>query len=410
MAFEPIKVLIVDDSSFLRRALERIITNDSRLVVAGMATNGQEALEKVASEEFDVVILDIEMPIMDGLTALPQIIKKDPNLKVIIASTLTERNADISLKALSLGATDYIPKPSTSTVVNNTESFQRDLLYKVKNIGRLAQASRRRSSNYKTVIPTSLETHTPTEKLPPLPKREKPAEKPKKVETLQPQSPVKPVEKPAVKTPPAFNTDDNNLTTVAKPTLFTPKCLAIGSSTGGPNALFTVLKNFDKPLDVPIVITQHMPATFTRILADHIKQQTGYDAYEAEDGMLIEPGKAYVAPGDYHMTFSKEGNNLTAKIVQTEPVNFCRPSVDVMMESLIENVGPRSILGVMLTGMGADGLDTFQRLQKEGGCVIAQDKKTSVVWGMPGAVARAGICHKILPLNDIGNSIKGLMR
>lgn len=336
----PVKVMIVDDSAIIRSLIERTLKADKDIEVCGFASNGEEALKTVSVCNPDVIVLDIEMPVMDGITALPQLLQKKKDAKILICSTLSDRGAEISLKALSLGAADCILKPSGATAIQQNADFNASLLRAVLLIGAGVQAQK------KTEREISVRARTFTQ---------------------------------------------------------TPKILAIGSSTGGPNALMTVLKEL-KGIRVPVVITQHMPPKFTKILAEHIAKETGLDCVEGAEGMLIKPGCAYVAPGGYHMVLKKADGGALIHLDEGPLENFCKPAVDPMLRSLIQIYGG-SIFAVILTGMGHDGLEGCKEVVRAGGQVIAQDAKTSVVWGMPGAVANEGLCSAVLPLPEIGGHI-----
>ena len=356
----PIRVLVVDDSTVIRGLLSRSLDSDPGIKVVATAPNGKAAIDEVTRTEIDVVVLDIEMPVMDGMTALPQLLAARPGMQVIMASTLTLKGASISMKALSKGAADYVPKPSSTGEVNSAEDFKRELISKVKSWG--AVARRRRGSA----------ARQPGEALGSSPARRFPA------------GPIK-------------------LRDV--PTLFRPDCLAIGSSTGGPQALFKVFQMMGKVTNLPIFVTQHMPATFTTILAEHLAQACGMPAAEAKDGEPVIPGRIYVAPGDFHMTVHLEGGRKVLRLDKDPPENFCRPAVDPMLRSLAKAYGGK-VLAVILTGMGQDGLKGGQALAAAGGVIAAQDEATSVVWGMPGSVASSGLCSAVLPLSDIGPYVR----
>lgn len=346
------RVMVVDDSAVVRGLIVRMLEEAGVEVISSVA-DGQQALRALDRHEPDVVVLDIEMPVMDGLTALPQIMAKHPRIKVIMASTLTEKNASISLKAMQLGAADYIPKPTTARDISGGKDFQRELLSKVLALaGKPANLAR--AENRAAASASGTSVFAPT----------MPASGSIK---LRPEtsSPI--------------------------------RIVAIGSSTGGPQALFEVMRNL-KGLQQPIVITQHMPPTFTRILATNIERQTELPCKEAADGDRLEPGKALVAPGDFHMLVDKA--TMTVKLTQTPPENFCRPSVDPMFRS-VADFGSGALC-VVLTGMGHDGRDGSRLVCDAGGMVVAQDEKSSVVWGMPGAVALAGLASKVLPITEIG--------
>jgi two-component system chemotaxis response regulator CheB len=318
---------------------------DPGVQVVARVANGQMAIDELKRTQVDVLVLDIEMPVLDGLTALPLLLRADPGLKVIMASTLTTRGADIALRALRLGAADYVPKPSA---VHGDDTFRRELLEKVKGLARL----RRRVAQ---------------------PVRE------------------------------AINLRLRPAAVVA------PRLLAIGSSTGGPQALFTLVQGLGKTLNVPVVLTQHMPATFTPILAEHISKIGGLPCAEAKHGETLSAGRIYLAPGDRHLMVDGGRTGLQARLTQDPPENFCRPSVDPMLRSATEACQGR-VLVAMLTGMGQDGLAGTRRVVEAGGSAIAQDEATSVVWGMPGAVANAGLCHAVLPLPRIAQKLLDMLR
>lgn len=355
----PYRVMVVDDSHIIRGLLVRSLSADPEIKVVCTAGNGRAAIDELKRNEIDVVILDIEMPIMDGMTALPQLISTRPGIQVIMASTLTLKGASISMKALSLGAVDYVPKPTSTGEINSAEDFKRDLISKVKTWGRQA---RRRQASGATAAPSALSTLRRS------------------------------VDVGAIKL------REGN-------TLFKPDCIAIGSSTGGPQALFKMLQTLGKVGNMPVFITQHMPPTFTTILAEHLAQASGMPSAEAKDGERVAPGRIYVAPGDFHMTVQIENGHKVIRLNKNPPENFCRPAVDPMLRSIAKAYGGK-VLMVMLTGMGHDGLKGSQDLVGAGGLVIAQDEGTSVVWGMPGAVANAGLCSAVLPLSDIGTFVR----
>lgn len=353
----PIRVLVVDDSHVIRGLLSRALGSDPGIKVVATASNGKTAIDEVGRSDIDVVVLDIEMPVMDGMTALPQLLAARPGLQVIMASTLTLKGASISLKALSKGAADYVPKPTSTGELNSAEDFKRELISKVKSWG--AVARRRGAARPGTAAAASV------------PRR-------------HPASPIKLREAPS---------------------LFRPDCIAIGSSTGGPQALFKVFQMMGKVANLPVFVTQHMPATFTTILAEHLGHASGMPAAEAKDGEPVMPGRIYVAPGDFHMTVQAEAGRKALRLDKNPPENFCRPAVDPMLRSLARAYGGK-VLTLILTGMGQDGLRGGQEISAAGGVIAAQDEATSVVWGMPGAVASAGLCSAVLPLSDIGPYVR----
>lgn len=365
---DQIHVMLVDDSAVIRGALTKIIEADISIKIVQSINNGELAIAAAAKTKPHVIILDVEMPIMDGLTALPKILEASPESRVIMFSSLTDKGADISIKALALGAVECIAKPSSAAGVGEGSEFQRQLI-----------------STIKGLVPIY---------------ERRPAEK----NDAQPAAPSKPAEAPqahknaaatAAAPSSSYTLHDDTASYKGKPNL-----VMIGSSTGGPQALFEVIKSFSD-FDVPIVITQHMPATFTKLLAEHISTNTGVPAQEGAEGMTLENGQVYVAPGGKHMTLERESTFVKIRINDGPPENFCKPSVDPMFRSAIALYGNK-ILAVMLTGMGNDGLQSSKELVEKGGRLIAQDQETSIVWGMPGAVAQAGICSQVLPLKEIG--------
>lgn len=360
----PVRVMVVDDSMVIRGLLTRSLETDPGIKVVVSAGNGKAALDAIAKNDVEVVVLDIEMPVMDGMTALPQLIAARPYIQVIMASTLTLKGASISMKALSMGAADYVPKPTSTTEINGAEAFKTDLIAKVKSWG--AVARRRRGT-----APAAGQAPAVPASTTPVPRRLYGSAEVK----LRPAGTGK------------------------------PDCLVIGSSTGGPQALFKVFQMLGPITHLPVFVTQHMPATFTTILAEHIAQASGTPAAEAKDGEPVVNGRIYVAPGDFHMTVAVESSRKVLRINKNPPENFCRPAVDPMLRSITKVYGNK-VLFCMLTGMGQDGLRGAQELIAGGGTVIAQDEATSVVWGMPGAVATAGLCSAVLPLSDIGPYIR----
>jgi two-component system, chemotaxis family, protein-glutamate methylesterase/glutaminase len=396
---DAIRVMVVDDSAVIRGLLARWLEECPSIRVVTTAANGAIAVRAAASQEFDVVVLDIEMPEMDGITALPLLLQAKPHLQVIMASTLTMRNADISMQALNLGAVDYIPKPQSTRLVTAGVDFRKELVEKVLAFGAVG----RRKQGLKAPDLASLtgpapEAHSPAPVLAPAPSALTPS-----IPAGARPAPV--LLKPAIE-PLALRPKSAGLQ-LAKPSAVKPAILAIGSSTGGPQALFKVLSGLPKPFRLPILITQHMPATFTAILAQHIERQTGHPASEAKDGEAMRCGHVYVAPGDFHMVLTGTADAPVLRLNQDPPENYCRPSVDPMFRSIGAIYGAR-VLAVVLTGMGQDGARGAAPLLNAGATVIAQDEATSVVWGMPGAVAQAGLASFILPIDAIAAKISAL--
>ncbi len=372
-ASDAIRVMVVDDSAVVRGLITRMLEGDKSVQVVASVGNGQMAVNALDRHDIEVVVLDIEMPVMDGLTALPQMLAKDPRLQVIMASTLTLRNADISLKALEAGAADYIPKPTSTRDITGASNFKAELVNKVKALGNV----RRQKAGARPASPAARAPGA----------RPAPARAPVPVQ-------------------PAGATRATGPVTLRSPSTEPMGVLAIGSSTGGPQALFTVLGGLKgTSLGVPILITQHMPATFTAILAEHITRLTGWPAAEGVDGQPVLADHAYVAPGDFHMVVEAQGQQKVIRLTKTPPENFCRPSVDPMLRSVAQVWGRRAFV-VILTGMGSDGMKGAEVVVRAGGTVVAQDEATSVVWGMPGAVATAGLCSAVLPLPQIAPHIR----
>lgn len=353
---EKTRVLIVDDSAAIRGAIRKIIESSDELTVAGTALNGRVGVEQYQKIKPDIVIMDVEMPEMNGLEALKGIIDFDKNAKVLMCSTLTSKNADITIQALGIGAVDYIQKPSSANELYTLDNFKNDLLAVIKSLGltgarKPAEIGNRETAKIVAGVPVSSDAIT-----------------------LKPNPPVH----------------------------WMPKILAVGSSTGGPQALFKFLSDV-KDINLPVVITQHMPAAFTATLAAQITTQTGLQCVEAEDGIVVETGKAILAKGGMHMTFEKnDADQVCVRLNDGEMENFCKPAVDVMLRSLSAIYDGRIMIS-MLTGMGSDGEKETQKLVDEKGAFcIAQDQASSVVWGMPGAVAKAGVCSAVIPLDEMG--------
>ncbi|OJU26027.1 MAG: chemotaxis response regulator protein-glutamate methylesterase [Nitrobacter sp. 62-13] len=356
---EPLRVMVVDDSVVIRGLISRWIEAEPDMMVAASLRTGLDAVSQVERANPDVVVLDIEMPGLDGISALPQLLAKKPDLIIIMASTLTRRNAEISFKAMSLGAADYIPKPESTREIAAADIFKHDLIQKIRNLA----AKRRRPA---AVAAPPLAPHEPA----PSPAQAAPA-------------PAQPA--PALR---SFS-------------LLPPRVLLIGSSTGGPQALMTLVAGIGPVIDtVPVLITQHMPPTFTTILAEHLARVAGRPVQEGVHEEAVKPGRIYIAPGGRHMRVVRKGMGGVIALDDGPPVNFCKPAVDPLFTSAID-IWQGGILAVILTGMGSDGMRGGKQIVAAGGSVIAQDEASSVVWGMPGAAAQAGICAAVLPLQQI---------
>ncbi len=355
--------MIADDSSVVRGLVTRAIESDPRIKVVTSVSDGQMAVNALARHPVDVIVLDIEMPVMDGLTAIPKLLAVNPAVRIIINSTLSIKNAEVSLRAIELGAADHVAKP-TAREISGALSFKDDLIAKITVHGVASRAgSARRRGETVAASPTKSATPSPLSRPPDTGKI-----------TLRPMPQIK------------------------------PELIAIGSSTGGPQALFTVIKTMGA-LAQPVIITQHMPPNFTTILAEHISRQCGVTCVEARDGMELEGGVYYIAPGDYHMLPVKRIGRTVLTLNQDPHENFCRPAVDPMLRAASAIYGNK-LLTVILTGMGQDGWKGSEVAVAAGGAVLAQDEATCVVWGMPAAVARAGLCSAVLPLKDIGGQVR----
>ena len=341
-----IRVLVVDDSVVLRRMISDCLAAAPDLEVVGTAADGHIGLAKITQLNPDVITLDIEMPVLDGLETLKALRKTHPKLPVIMFSTLTERGASATLDALALGANDYVTKPANvGSVQAAMQRIREDLVPKIKGLCR-----------------------RPTV----------PATKP----LLRPSLPAT-----------ASTTGPSRIDVVA-----------IGVSTGGPNALAAMLPGLAAQFPVPVVIVQHMPPLFTRLLAERISTIPGRHAREGVAGAVLAPGDIWIAPGGFHMEVEKGATGTRLLLHEGPPECSCRPAVDVLFRSVARVFGPRA-LAVVLTGMGQDGMLGSQAIREAGGQVLAQDEASSVVWGMPGAVTEAGLAHKVLPLSQIAEEI-----
>ena len=345
----PIRVMLVDDSAVVRGFVARMLKAEPGIEIVATASDGALGVASLKRIPADVIILDIEMPNMDGLTAIPLMLAACPSAKIVMSSTLTLKNAGISLKALSAGASDYLTKPTAASSFAGDGSFGRELVEKVRALGAAARRDATRTTT-RAALPSSA---------------------------------AQVVLRPWPQT--------------------APKYVAIGSSTGGPQALFEVLKHLGG-VTQPIFVTQHMPPSFTTILAEHIARQCGVACVEAQHGMPVRGGRVHLAPGGYHMTVTPDGKAIALN--QDPPENFCRPAVDVMLRSLAAMRQPGAV--AILTGMGSDGSRALSFVTAEGASVIAQDEATSVVWGMPGTAAATGQCSAVLPLPQIGPKLKQL--
>ncbi|HEX9111018.1 MAG TPA: chemotaxis response regulator protein-glutamate methylesterase [Terriglobales bacterium] len=335
---QPVRVFIVDDSAVTRRLLIEALASDPEIEVAGTAGNGTLALARIPEVQPDLITLDIEMPGMDGLATITEIRKLYPKLPVIMFSSLTERGAAATLDALARGASDYVTKPTNAGSVEGARARARqELIPKIKSLCAVR-------GKFPQPLPSPAVV---------------PFRAPVRIDIV-----------------------------------------AIGTSTGGPNALAELIPQFPADFPVPIVIVQHMPPLFTRLLADRLNRAARLTVQEGQEGNRVERGQVWIAPGDQHMTVARKGADVVLALTQYPPENFCRPAVDVLFRSVAQTYGA-NVLAVVLTGMGSDGTRGAHVIRDAGGEVIVQDEATSVVWGMPGSVVAASLADRICPLTNI---------
>ena len=340
----PIRILIVDDSAVIRKVLMEGLSSDPALEVAATAATGSIALAKIPQVNPDLVTLDVEMPGMNGIETLAEIRKLYPKLPVVMFSTLTERGAATTLEALARGASDYVTKPSnTGSLEVTLKQIREHFIPKVK---ALCAANLRTAS----------------------------------------------VATPA------------RSAQLGKKEIARVDILAIGASTGGPNALADLIPELPGDFPVPVVITQHMPPVFTRLFAARLNEKSPLKIQEGAPGQIVNPGEVWIAPGDFHMTVERHGTAVRLATNQNTPENSCRPAVDPMFRSVAATFGA-NVLGVVLTGMGSDGVNGAQHIRERGGQVFVQDEASSVVWGMPGQVAQAGQADAVYSLKNMAQEI-----
>jgi two-component system chemotaxis response regulator CheB len=372
---DEIRVMVVDDASVVRSLFSRWIEDAPGLRLVAALRNGREAVERLDQARPDVVVLDIEMPELDGISTLPKLLERRRNLSVIMASALTRDHAEVTLRALSLGAADYIPKPAAEGGVMTSVTFQRELIDKIRALGlrrgkplpslyrrgAVNPALRRLGGNVQRTLKWRIAADS----------------EPSPFE-LRPFSPVP------------------------------PRVLLIGASTGGPQALTRLVSGLAAVTEsAPVLITQHMPAMFTTILAEHLTRAAARPVREASDGEPVLAGHVYLAPGGRHMKVTRRDGSAVIELDDGDPVHYCKPAVDPLFASAAEVWGSWN-LALILTGMGSDGTSGAAEIARAGGTVIAQDEATSVVWGMPGSAATAGVCSAVLPLEQIAPRVSRL--
>lgn len=355
-----VRVMLVDDSGVSRAILGQWLAAAPGIDIVGTANNGEQAIERVRTFDPDVILLDLEMPRLGGIEALPQLTKRAPDAKIVLVSTLSTRGARITMEGLRKGAVDALAKPAAGWAGGDAPAFRAELVRKVRALGE-GRAPR------SLVQPVSVD-----------------------LEWASPDS------------------DDAHIAGVElaqdRNAGQKPKAVLIGASTGGPNALFGILAKLGRPINVPILITQHMPPTFTAILAEHLSRVSGLEAGEGKDGERVLPGRIYVAPGGMHMEIHGKQGAVAIRLTDEPPINFCRPSVDPMFRSAAKIWG-RHALGLMLTGMGSDGVEGARILVQSGATILVQDRSSSVVWGMPGRVAKAGLASAMLSPDAIAATL-----
>jgi two-component system chemotaxis response regulator CheB len=369
---DALRVMIVDDSSIVRRVLRKWLGEDPELEVVGAAEDGRAALDALGHLRPDVVLLDVEMPRLNGLETLEQLRRSHPRLPVIMFSSLTERGAQVTLDALFLGANDYVFKPGGPEMSDpeaGRRIVQQQLVPKIKQFADRHKAARRAGSPCEDLRGAGVSSNKLSN-----------AGRPNAGAAGCATSPAQP-----------------------------PTLIAIAASTGGPRAIATVLGQLPHPLPVPILVVQHMPPLFTRYLADRLAADFKLDVREGIEGERLRPGRVRIAPGGRHMTVAGPPDGLCVQLNDDPPRNCCRPSADVLFESVARRCGAAS-LAVVLTGMGQDGLEGCRGVRAAGGQVVVQDEASSVVWGMPGKVACAGLAHAVLPLQELAADIRRRLR
>ena len=392
-----IRLMLVDDSALIRRLLSDVLTGDPMLEVVGQAPNGRVALERLAALNPDLVVLDVEMPEMDGLEALTEIRKRQPRLPVIMFSSITERGAIVTLEALARGANDYVTKPSnTGNMAASLQRVRDELIPRIKTFCRHLVAPAPAIQPVPAVQPAPA-APAPFGRAPggfaPFGRATAGG-----MATALPEraTPLRPEAAPAsLPAPPRVRQRVD--------------VVAIGVSTGGPPALATLLPKLPASFPVPILIVQHMPPIFTRLLAERLATQSALSVAEGAAGDVLRPGQVVVAPGGSHMALERQGTQVRLQLHQGEPENSCRPAVDVLFRSVAE-VYRGNALAVILTGMGNDGLRGCETIRKAGGQILVQDEASSVVWSMPGFVAKAGLADGQIPLSQLAGEIMTRVR
>jgi two-component system chemotaxis response regulator CheB len=354
------RVMIVDDSVVVRGLVSRWVGEAPDFEVVSAVANGRIALEKLDEARPDIVLLDLDMPELDGVATIPLLLARRPAASVIVVSTMTKRSAEISLRCLSLGAIDYLTKPGSQQQVASGSDFRRELMARLEGIA----AHLHRAAD-------------------------------------RPVRPERPVCSPAPRR--------ERQPAISHGLGLPPRCLLIGASTGGPRAVIHLLKGVAHLSPrIPILIVQHMPPIFTTVFAEQVSHETGLLAREGQDGEILEPGRVYIAPGGRHMGLSLQSGEPAIRLDDSAPVQHCRPAVDILFGDAAKVFGAAG-LGVVLTGMGSDGTAGARALSQAGGIILAQDEATSTIWGMPGSVAKAGLARSVLPLDAMAPAIDAVI-
>lgn len=401
----PARILIVDDSAVMRGILRSVVIADQRLEVAGTAADGASALRVMDSIQPDLILLDVEMPVMDGLNTLKQMKANGKRVPVIMCSTLTQRGAKVTIDALASGASDYVAKPSGQASKEAAmRSLAQDLIPKILALTAYATSAQEIVPAHSSVFPSARILSSAF-----------PAGVPTSPQSAWPPNPGLPNIGSGILVParlPAGNSQTSPLSLQQQVATSSPTVLLIGVSTGGPAALEVLLPALPSSFPLPVLVVQHMPELFTKLLAERLDGRCALRVREATAGAPVRPGFIYIARGDWHMEVIAHDRQASAasplvpvlRLTQDAPENHCRPAVDVLFRTGVQVYGA-GVLAVVLTGMGYDGLAGSRLVRQHGGSVLAQDQPTSAVWGMPGAVAQAGLAHRVLPLNAIAPEI-----
>lgn len=374
---EPISVLIVDDSALMRNLIRRMLDADENIEVVGTAMNGQFALRKTVALNPDLIVLDLEMPELDGVGFLKKRKENNWNVPVIILSAVAKKGAEVTMKALALGASDFVTKPSGGSPESNRETAEQ-LIGMVKGYGGTYQRSKEQTAYRKDISKPEPVLPVVKSALPkaPLPTRGK--------QRIADWPEIKPDRQPAP-----------------------PQIIAIGISTGGPNALRQVFAEISENMEVPIVVVQHMPAGFTREFANSLDKICSLEVKEAEEGDLIKPGRILIAPGNKHLKVEKKRLAAVAHVLDGENVNGHKPSAGVLFNSIAEQYG-NAALAIIMTGMGRDGSREIGEVFKEGSVTLAQDEESSVVFGMPRVAIEHDYISQVVSLNEMAAAINKL--